>query len=302
MFSVISGFLYAAHRVDAASLKTFLHKKALRLLAPLLFLTLVMVALRRLTYGDTTSLQSALLFHYQHLWFLQALILIFVAVALWDSFARPGWVGLSVAAFAAAMLSRTFNLTSFLSFNGALYLAPFFLFGMLLRAQPEILQRRQLVVLACWMGAIVLVLSQMAGVGSGVPISRTSLPAALCGLAGSFAMLARCPRVALLEPVGRCSYTIYLWHSIAAAAVRHGLRSVVHLPTPVEFLVLLFAGLAVPIAIHLVVERLPLVSLLAAGIRQRKPISWTALRAIRRPATVRDPSNDGAQELCSRAA
>src|SRR4051794_26999070 len=47
MFSVLAGFFYAAHRVDAAALGGFLHRKAVRLLAPLLFVTTIMFILRR---------------------------------------------------------------------------------------------------------------------------------------------------------------------------------------------------------------------------------------------------------------
>lgn len=77
LFAVLAGFIYARRRVDPGTLIEFIHRKALRLLAPLLFVTAVMVMLRRVTYGDDTTYAHALLYHYEHLWFLQAIFLIF---------------------------------------------------------------------------------------------------------------------------------------------------------------------------------------------------------------------------------
>lgn len=267
MFSVLSGYLYAAHRVERGALASFFRKKALRLLVPFLFVTAVMYTLRQAVYADGTTVAAAFLFHYQHLWFLQSLMLIFVGIALWDAFARPTWVGLCVAAFGAAMVSRTFEITPFLSLNGAFYLLPFFALGMILRLEPRVLRSADLVVLACSLVVIVMLLQQLSGILGGNSIARLSLPAALCGAAGGFLMLARCPRIRIFETIGAYSFTIYLWHSVCAAAVRHGLAAQMQLPSGIEFLILMIAGLAGPIAVHLIVRRIPVLSLLAAGVR-----------------------------------
>lgn len=270
LFSVLSGFLYAGHRVDRSSLPGFFRKKALRLLAPLLFVTLIMMLLRRAVYGDATTLLHALLFHYQHLWFIQALAVIFLVIGTWDSVARPNWVGLSVAAFGAIMLSRSFELTTFFSINGAFYLGPFFLFGMILRVHPAILDSKELLLIAAWFVGIVMLLQQATTLASGVPITRTSLAAAVCGFGAGFLLLALCPKLPLFEAIGAYSYTIYLWHSIAASAVRHTLQAFVGLPQVVEFSVLLAVGMIVPIGMHIIVERIPILSLFVAGLRNSK--------------------------------
>jgi len=270
MFSVLSGFLYAAHRVTPNGLASFFQKKAMRLLLPLLFVTSVMVILRQAVYGDDTSYVTALLYHYQHLWFLQALILIFIGIALWDAFARPSWVGLCVAAFAAIMVSRTFTVTTFLSLDGALYLLPFFALGMILRTETSILRSANLTKLAIAVVAIVMLMQQASALFGGSAITRLSVPAALCGVSGAYLMLVLCPKIRLLEAIGGFSYTIYLWHSIAASGVRNAVEPSVRLPTAIEFAVLLIAGVAIPIALHLVVQRIPLLSVLAAGIRPQQ--------------------------------
>jgi glucans biosynthesis protein C len=270
LFSILSGFLYAGNRVSASAVPAFLRKKANRLLVPLVVVTTVMFMLRRATYDDTTSLPTALLFHYQHLWFLQALFVIFVAISMWDAFARPTWVGLLVAAFSAVLISRSFDVTPFFSLNGVLYLAPFFLFGMILKTEPSLLRSKELFTLAGWLVLVVLSVQQATMIFGASPIVRTSLPAAVCGVCAGYLMIVACPRIALFEVIGAYSFTIYLWHSIAAAAVRETLRSYVHLSVPGEFLLLLTAGLVVPIAMHVAVERIPMISLLVAGIRSSR--------------------------------
>lgn len=271
LFTVLSGYLYAGHRVDTASLAGFARKKGLRLGVPLLFVTTVMLLLRRFAYGDPTPLSAALLFHYQHLWFVQALIVIFTAVALMDSFARLTPIGLLVAAFGALMVSRSFDITLFFSLNGAFYLAPYFLFGMILRLQPGFLERRELLAPALWIVAIVMLLQQATTFEGGLQIARTSVPAALCGCAAAYFMIVRCPRIAVFERIGSYSYTIYLWHGIAAAGVRESLERIVQLPQLPEFMLLLAVGLAAPIAIHLFVSRVPVLCTLVAGLRRPLP-------------------------------
>lgn len=273
IFSVVSGFVYARHRVSREMLGGFLRKKVARLGVPLLFLTAVMLMLRRRVYGDETSLGGALFFHYQHLWFIQALLVLFTAIALWDAFARPGWPALLVAAFGSVLISRSFAVTDFLSINGAFYLAPFFLFGMVLRLEDALLQRDDLVTLAAWLVGTVLLVNQAVVLLHGEPIIKTSLPAAVCGIGGSYLLLARCPKVRLFDQVGSYSYTIYLWHSVASSALRHVVERWTPMPQAMEFAALLVAGLGLPILIHRAVEGVPVLSLLMAGIRRPSRIS-----------------------------
>lgn len=272
-FTVLSGFLYAAHRADFHSLPQFYLKKAARLGLPLVFVTTIVFILRMRVYHDSTTYAEALFFHYEHLWFLQALILIFVSVGAWDAFRRPSWVELGVVGFAAVMVSRTFQTSTFLSLNGAFYLLPFFVAGMIMRMQSTHLRSEELTKLAIAVVAIVILAEQASNAFGGTEISRSSLPAALCGVCGTYLMLVHCPRMWLAEFVGRYSYTVFLWHSVAASGARHILRAYVLLPSAVEFSFLLAVGLFVPMLLHRLVEPVPILSLLATGMRAsvRKP-------------------------------
>ncbi len=275
IFAVIAGYVYARRRVDAGSLMRFMTSKFTRLAIPLIFVTAVMVALRFAAYGAKTSLLTALTSHYQHLWFLQSLLIIFVLVALCDAYGRLSSKGLVVVAITTLAVSQPLPFPNTLSLNGVVYLAPLFLFGMLLREESSLLEKRQIRV-GIWFVSVGLLLQQAAPLLGATDVPRTSLAAALCGCAAAYVLFATCPRFALFETIGAYSYTIYLWHSIASASARETLERYAHLPTGIEFTLLLAIGIVVPILLHLAVRRIPVLATLITGL---KPPSFSAGQA-----------------------
>lgn len=267
LFTVLSGFLYAANRASAQTLREFYRKKIQRIVIPLVFVTCIVFVLRSHVYHDPVSIWHALFFHYEHLWFLQALALIFLVIAAWDSWRLPGWTELCIASVFAVIISRSFAPMPFLSFNGALYLFPFFAMGMVMQTRRELLALRELSRFAAGVVVIVIAAQVVSHIIGGNEISRYSMAAALCGVSGAYLMLVHCPRMAIASAIGNYSYTIYLWHTVAESGARHALRTVVTLPTFVEFAILLAVGLVAPIVLHRVVERVPILSLLFAGVR-----------------------------------
>jgi len=155
---------------------------------------------------------------------------------------------------------------AWIALNGVVYLAPLFLFGIMLREEPALLGKPQIRV-GVWFVAVGLLLQQAAPLLGGAEVPRSSLAAALCGCGAAYVLFATCPRIALFEKVGAYSYTIYLWHSVAAAAARETLEHFVALPTVVAFTVLMAIGIIVPIAIHLSVRHIPVLATLMAGLR-----------------------------------
>jgi len=266
IFAVVAGYVYARRRVEASSIANFLKSKVLRLAIPLIFVTTTMVGLRRGAYGADTSLTTALTSHYQHLWFLQALLIIFVLMAACDAYARLSSKGLGVVALTTLALSSSIHFPNTFSLNGVVYLAPLFLFGMILRGERQLLDRHHARV-ALWFVMLGLILQQAAPLLGGAGLPNTSLPAALCGCGAAYLMLAVCPRIQLFEMIGAYSYTIYLWHSVAAATAREFAKHYIVLPTPVMFAILLAIGVTVPIALHFCVRRVPVLATLVAGLR-----------------------------------
>ena len=177
--------------------------------------------LRGHALADDTSLPTALLFEYGHLWYLQSLLILFTGISLADAFFKPGTVGLVLSGLLAVMVSQSgIPMTTFFGVPGAFYLAPYFLFGIILRERPEWLRDRQSGVLALGIIVIVLTSQQLGMFGLTNPVTLLQLPAAIAGMAFVVLLLQRFPQYPLLSRVGHYSYTIYLWHVLAGAAVR----------------------------------------------------------------------------------
>jgi peptidoglycan/LPS O-acetylase OafA/YrhL len=278
LFTALSGYLYGGRRVTLQALPRFWTKKLRRLGTPLLFVTIVMWWLRTHALADGTSLPTALLFEYGHLWYLQSLLILFTGISIADAFFEPGFVGLVLAGLLAIMVSQSgVAMTTFFGTAGAFYLAPYFFFGIILRERPEWLRDPRAGVLAFGIIVIVLTSQQFGMFGITNTVTLLQLPAAIAGMAGVVLLLQRFPRYALLSRVGHYSYTIYLWHVLAGAAVRDALLRTGVTTIPGLFLCSLTAGIAAPIVIYYVARRIPLLSVAVTGDR------WlgadTALRA-----------------------
>jgi peptidoglycan/LPS O-acetylase OafA/YrhL len=288
LFTALSGYLYAGRRVVSSELSRFWTKKFRRLVVPLVFASVVIWWLRDHALGDQTSLPHALLFEFGHLWFLQALLLLFAGISISDAYFRPGFTGLLLAGLTAVMISQSgVPITTFFGIAGALYLAPYFLFGVILRQHPEWLRDPQVGMLALGIVVIVLTSQQLGLFGLTSGVTLLQLPAAIAGMAGVVFLLQRFPADPLLSRIGRYSYTIYLWHIVAGAAMRSVLMRAGITSIPVLFASCLAAAVAAPIILYHIARRIPLFSVAFTGER------WIRA-AERRPATEVEPGTAAA--------
>ena len=271
LFTALSGYLYAGNRVTRQSLALFWQKKLRRLGVPLISVTIVFWLLRQHTYGDTTSLPHALLFSFGHLWYIQALVIIFAAVSIADSLIRPGAHGLILAGLAIILFAQAgITVTTFFSLDGAIYLAPYFLFGILLRQNGQVLGQPGFGILALGVMVIVLTAQQMGMFGLSNGVTVLQLPAALAGMACVVFLLQRMPQSRPLAWVGGYSYTIYLWHIVASAGTRTMLLKAGVTSLPLLFGACFVAALIAPILLHHAARCVPLVSVAVTGERQRR--------------------------------
>ena len=268
LFTALSGYLYAGHRVESHDFRRFWAKKLRRLVIPLAFTTVVVWWLRRDAYGAQVSLLHALLFQFEHLWFLQALLVLFVGISVADAFFRPGQTSIILIGLTAIMISQSgLSLTMFFGIPGAFYLAPYFLFGIVLREHPAWLQDRQTGLLALGVVLIVLLSQQCGMFALTNEVTLLQMPAAMAGMAGVVFLLQRFPQNPLLAHIGTYSYTIYLWHIVASAGVRNGLTRI-GVTAPVALFPFCFiAGAIAPIVLYQVVRRIPLLSVACTGER-----------------------------------
>jgi peptidoglycan/LPS O-acetylase OafA/YrhL len=278
LFTALSGYLYAGRRVTRPQFAAFWMKKARRLGVPLVSVTIIVWLLRRSLYAEQTPLLDALLFSFGHLWYVQSLIILFAVISVWDGLLRPGPVALVLVGLATIMMSQSgLTVTTFFSLAGAIYLAPYFIFGIILRDRSDWLRDARVGALALGIVVIVQISQQLGLFGLINPVKELQLPAALAGMACVVYLLQRLPRNRLLATIGGYSYAIYLWHVVASSAMRSALIKAGVVSVPVLFALSFVAALIAPIILYHLARRIPLLSVALTGEhRLRRPRAATA--------------------------
>ncbi len=287
LFTILSGFLYGQRRAQLHELQAFALKKLRRLGLPLLVLTVLTVVGRHWVYGESLDLITPLSHSYEHFWFLQALLIIFALIALVDSIWMPSAEVILILALGAAFeSSRHSELTTLFSIGSALYLVPYFLFGLLLSQSPEILNNRHTGWLAIVVAAATLWIHQLSLLGYFPEITRNSLVGLGCGVAFCVLMLRFLPRIQILHTVGHYSYSIYLWHVVFAAAGRVAFIAIDISATWILFLGSVVVGLFGPILLHKSVHKLPIISTPILGLSDSRRMTGGGSAAGAQPRTV----------------
>src|SRR5215218_2846640 len=152
LFTAISGFVYALRPVRAMSgYPALVRGKGRRLLPPLLTVGLLVFGMQLVIPGvnqrpEPTDIWRMVVYEFAHLWFLQAIFLIFLVVGLLDATGRLDRMGQWGVALAVACTVHVLVLipdrANLFSANGALRLLPFFLLGVGLHRFGQVLDRR----------------------------------------------------------------------------------------------------------------------------------------------------------------
>ena len=279
LFTFLSGLVYAYRPLGSGLALPFFGKKARRLGVPLIVASTVLYGLHFVMHHPVPPLWRIYIFPYWHLWFVQALLVVFAVLAILEA------VG-ALATFSRFMMVFAFSLGIYLygpieghnglGLHNATYLLPFFLLGLGAHRYRAILQSRPALIAtaACFIvsqgfhTAIVLT-HAIAPID---PVADRSAWTLLIGMSSSLCGLQLLPRVRLLERIGGSSYPIYLYHPLFAAAVISGLALLDPLPTSMLFVGAGTAGIVGPMVMEQAARRIPLGELLLEG-RWRQPSS-----------------------------
>ncbi|WP_344867682.1 acyltransferase [Comamonas faecalis] len=269
VFTILSGYLYGMRRVSAAEFFAFAGKKLKRLGIPLIGLTGLTLVLRNWVYGITPDWSGAFFGSYEHFWFLQALLIVFVIVSFVDVFLLPGVMGIALWVIAAAIVSAFVPVHGPFSVGQAVYLLPFFIAGIWIHESKIVFQRER------WAGlfvvaAVLLWVAHALGVwGYWSPIERNSLLGTVAGVMTCIALLIFFPKINFFHRLGHYSYTIYLWHAMGLAAAR-----ITAVAMGVENLFVVFAvsaagGLLGPVLLHVLIAQRPVLSVALLGVSKK---------------------------------
>jgi surface polysaccharide O-acyltransferase-like enzyme len=276
LFAFLSGFVYAYRPVLRGAEGAFARKKFLRLWVPLVaastiyffFMLAVPDAQGQLSLG---SIWRIYFFPYVHVWFLQAMILIFASVAVLERF---GGLGTAQRYGVVLILALALNLTNpldpnfFFGLQHALYLFPFFLLGLGANRYREGFLKPPVI----WASTAVFIITmcmhaQDVLAPSAALAARGSLLATAISCTGVLALLYWFPYARVLERIGQYSFTVYLYHAFFAAAGRKVLQLSGIASLEVMFLTCVLAGLCGPILVELIARRIPIARQVLLGQR-----------------------------------
>lgn len=278
LFTVVSGFLYAFRPVTTSlGLRGLVAAKIRRLLIPLAVVGTLLFWTKLITPGTNSKPQLAdwwrpYLLGMDHLWFLQAIFLIFLVVGVLDLVGAmttaKRWTIITMVAAAIYVLVDIPAVVEVFSISGTQRLLPFFLLGYGFRRYGFQDVRRAVVLVVAAIFVIAYSL-RLATLFRGIELDTHSdrlLAVTVGGPAVALFFWAR-DRVAnhFLAWIGGFSFGIYLLHYFAYSGARIGLRALGVDSDAVMFVVGVTCGVGLPILFQLVAGRNRWVRFLVLG-------------------------------------
>ncbi len=278
LFTVISGWVYALHPANLDQISDFMIKKVRRIIFPIIFVGLSYFLLQYLIpgtnkKGDLSEIWKIFVFPYTLFWYLPSLFLVFVVVAIIDSFQRMesfiSWVLIFCLAL-VVLLIRDLIISqeslNYFSYKGAIYLLPFFVMGVgIQRFKPfftnKIFNTALVTILIvgiiiqqlAWHDIIEYNFSKSGGIGL------------LIGLSGAILLFRLRWRVNWLIWIGSFAYSIYLFHAFGTAGGRIIIKATGMNATWIVFMVSLLIGMILPIVAEKLLDRFKLTRMLFLG-------------------------------------
>lgn len=280
LFTAISGYVYALRPVTPESrLSPFLRGKAYRIGIPLIVVSLLFFISQSLIPNTSESPElenffSIFIYGYAHFWFLQAILVIFLIIAILEKtnittqYQRTLWI-LIGALVIPPLLPQA---TGLFSVDRAIELFPFFLLGLCICRFPGELRRRRSLRLIPVVSVLLIVIHQayLLDIIS-LPSNLVNAVGVALGLCAIYTLITYRFYLRPLRFFGQYAYEVYLFHVFGTAGARIVLNKLgVYTPAPV-FTLGLAAGLLLPIGLKLVARQNALFDLLLFGSK-RAPI------------------------------
>jgi peptidoglycan/LPS O-acetylase OafA/YrhL len=279
LFTIISGYVYAL-RPLRGPVRPFLAGKLRRLAGPAVVAITATIALASYAPSDKELPDPpwlAYVISFDHFWFVQGLLAVFVVIALLERVGAldrvHGWAAALAVALAVGVLAPGSDV---MSLWGTFYLAPFFLVGIGIHRFPRLLAHRAMVAGPAALAVCGLVVAGFETLEHiEVPLERRTPLSFLFGTAWGITLFRLRRTVAPLAAVGGFSLIVYLYHQLGISA---GERAALALSLPGEAALLaqLGVGMTVPILLEMSVRRVPMADLLVLG-RYSGPGPWSAL-------------------------
>lgn len=256
LFTFLSGYVYAYRPARRSAEHQFVQKKLRRLLLPFVTVTTLFYVFQLLT--DTVwsgqTLKGIYLLSYAHLWFLQALMLIFILVYVLERLkAMQTFVRFAAVMAGALMVHFLVKVSpNWFSITQACYLLPFFLIGVGANRFRNELEKPVVQWLIISLFILTMTMHILAVFGYGTVFQQRTLLGTTLSLTGCLTLIYKMPGAGWLRRIGVFSFGIYLLHVFFTA----GTRLVLDAAGVAEPLIYFCAGLGCGIAGPILVEKL----------------------------------------------
>ena len=229
LLAFLSGLVYAYRPLRAGHALEFSGKKLRRLGMPLIVASTLLYCLHfamRHEVPPLSHMWTIYVFPYWHLWFVQALLVVFAALVVLESLGALSTFRGFLLVFALSLelyFYGPWERQNIFGLHNATYLLPFFLGGLAahrfrdrLRLRGVLIATALCFVVAQGIHTYLVLTPALAPID---PVVNRSALNLLIGLSASLCALQLLPRVRLMEKIGGSSYTIYLYHPVFVAGV-----------------------------------------------------------------------------------
>lgn len=272
IFTFLSGYVYSLRPVEWSGSAEFVYKKFLRLIVPMLAVGTLYVLIQNAVPGANNSFSLATLYSLlpvAHFWFVAALFSLFLIIVPLEllGILRSQRGFLCTLAVACVIFLSHWYPSPYLSLNGAIYLAPFFLAGYAMRTF-DALQWPKLAKIGVLMLAVAAVMTSQLSLSGllDMQLQKRSLISLGTGLSVCCTLYFIGFTSRALAWVGAYSFTIYLFHVFGTAGTRIILEQVGGFSNQYLLLALsIVAGLSFPVLLELILGKYRLPSLLLFG-------------------------------------
>ena len=283
IFAALAGYLYGMKPVAPQAIPGFIIGKLRRLAIPgAVAIALFLIAAQFVASApdDARPLWQYAVYPYQHFWFLQAILVVFVLLVDTDAATRGRAGEIWFIAGIAMLLTHIRPFGDVLSINMAVWLLPYAALGILAsRHRDRILGSWRPVLillgLAAFAGGIAVDLLHASATGSVDPDHGAPHNLAL-SMGVVLLVLLLLPHLPWLAWLGPPSFVIYLYHPLFTSATRRLLHSLQIDAISLHLVAGTVIGALLPMALYLLARRWNLTRLLVLGLKplqaqQEKP-------------------------------
>jgi len=272
MFTFLSGFVYAYRPVSLGAARSFVAKKARRLLVPLVVVSTVAALVQSAVPStnrpiDLHEIWRIYIWPFGVYWYLHALFLVFLVMVVLDGLGALATLSryAVVLSAAVALFFAAPHAPGMFGLGSAIFLLPFFLWGVGVNrfGRPVAAGPGRRIALVLGVVGVVATIAVL-GFDVGIAHDRLSVFGLVVGLCVTLGLQTWRVTNPWLARLGAYSYAVYLFHIFGTAGARIVVRRVVDV-TPVVFVVSLAGGLLVPIVIAVLARRHPWSRLLLLG-------------------------------------